>query len=318
MQDTEHPIIAGVDVSKATLDFAIHASRVVQQVSYTDDGIGALVAACRQAKVTLVVLEATGGLERRLVRALAAAQLPWHVANPRQVRDLARAMGRLAKTDAIDARVLVDYGRKLNPSPHELPDTHRQKLRDLATRHQQLVDMRTAELNRRGGCDDAAIAAMIDAHLAWLDEQLAHVARHMDTLIESDDVLRRTAHAIASTPGVGRLTARRLVAELPELGARSPRQIAKLIGVAPINRDSGVLRGKRTTGGGRRSVRKLLYMPTLVATRHNGHIRAMYQRLQDAGKPKLVALVACMRKLLVYLNAMIRENKTWEQFIEMA
>jgi len=318
MQDTEHPIIAGVDVSKATLDFAIDASHVVHQVSYTDDGIGALVNACRQARVTLVVLEATGGLERRLVRALAAAQLSWHVANPRQVRDLARAMGRLAKTDAIDARVLVDYGRKLNPSPHELPDKHRQKLRDLATRHQQLVDMRTAELNRRGGCDDATIAAMIDTHLVWLDEQLAHVAEHMDTLIESHDTLRRTAHAIASTPGVGRLTARRLVAELPELGARSPKQIAKLIGVAPINRDSGVLRGKRTTGGGRRSVRKLLYMPTLVATRHNTHIRAMYQRLLDAGKPKLVALVACMRKLLVYLNAMIRENKTWEQFIEKA
>lgn len=316
MQGTDHPIIAGVDVSKATLDFAIDSSGIVHQVSYTDAGLDALINACREAHVTLVVLEATGGLERRLVRALAAAELSLHIANPRQVRDLARAMGKLAKTDAIDARVLVDYGLKMRPTPHELPCKSSQKLRDLAARHQQLADMRTAELNRRGGCDDPAILVMIEQHLTFIDEQITQVGELMDTLIDADSTMQRDARMIESTPGLGRLTARRLVAQLPELGQRTPKQIAKLIGVAPINRDSGTMRGRRTTGGGRRSVRHLLYMPTLVAVRHNPILRVFYRRLVEAGKPKMVALVAAMRKLLIYLNAMIRDNKTWDQFIK--
>lgn len=318
MQGSEHPIIVGVDVSKATLEFACSVDRNVRRVDNSPAGIDALIDACRQAGVTLVVLEATGGLERRLVRSLAAAGVGWHMANPRQVRDLARAMGRLAKTDAIDACVLVDYGLKLQPNPHELPDENRQMLHDLAARHQQLSDMRTAELNRRSSCDHPTIAAMIDQHLTFINQQITHVAEQMDALIDADCVMQRHAQTIQSTPGLGRLTARRLIAELPELGQRTPRQLAKLVSVAPINRDSGTLRGKRTTGGGRRSVRKLLYMPTLVATRYNPRIRLMYQRLLDAGKPKMLALVACMRKLLIYLNAMIRDDKTWHQFTQNA
>jgi transposase len=318
MQVTDHFTVAGVDVSKATLDFAIGGRAVTRRVDYDGPGLATLTDACVRAGVTLVVLEATGGLERRLVRALAAADLSFHVANPRQVRDLARALGRLAKTDAIDARMLVEYGSKLRPAPHVLPDENRQKLRDLSARHQQLSDTHAAETNRRKTCEDATINAMIDGHLAFIDAQIETVAHAMDELIDADAAMARDADAIRSVPGLGRLTARRLVADLPELGRCTPRQIAKLVGLAPINRDSGTLRGKRTTGGGRRAVRKLLYMPTLVATRHNPLIRSMYLRLLAAGKPKMVALVACMRKLLILLNAMIRERKTWDQFVQWA
>ena len=311
-------IVAGVDVSKATLDYAIHGRPHTQRIDYTPDGIASLVDACRHANVDLVVLEATGGLERQLVHALAHAGLPFHVANPRQVRDLARAMGQLAKTDAIDARTLVHYGLKMQPRPHVLPEKNRLKLRDLSARHQQLSDMHTAEANRLSACVDATVLALIRTHLTLLDEQLQQVAEAMDQLIEQDDALARDAEVIASVPGVGRLTARRLIADLPELGQRNPKQIAKLVGLAPINRDSGTHRGKRMTGGGRRAVRKMLYMPTLVATRYNPRIRALYQRLVANGKPKMVALVAAMRKLLILINAMIRERKTWDQFIQKA
>lgn len=303
-------------MSKATLDVAFTDGMTVRRWDYDAAGIATCIEVCRATGVTLVVLEATGGLERRLTRALAGAAVAFHVANPRQVRDLARAMGRLAKTDAIDARVLVDYGMKLRPQPHALPDENRQKLRDWAARHQQLTDARTAELNRHQACETPTIRTMIERHIDFIEQQIADVADAMDALIEADAALQNHAAMIESTPGLGRLTARRLLAELPELGQRNPRQLAKLVGVAPINRDSGTLRGKRTTGGGRRSVRKLLYMPTLVATRYNPRIHAMYQRLIANGKPKMLALVACMRKLLIYLNAMIRENKTWEQFIQ--
>jgi len=311
-------IVAGVDVSKATLDYAIHPRPHTHHVAYDPAGLAALVDDCRHASVGLVVLEATGGLERQLVHALADAGVPFHVANPRQVRDLARAMGQLAKTDAIDARALVHFGIKMQPRPHVLPDENRLKLRDLSARHQQLSDMRTAEANRLSTCADASIEAMIREHLDWLEEQIRQVAEAMDQLIEQDEALTRNAEVITSAPGLGPLTARRLIAELPELGQRNPRQIAKLVGVAPINRDSGTLRGKRMTGGGRRAVRKMLYMPTLVATRYNPRIRAVYQRLVAQGKPKMVALVAAMRKLLILLNAMIREDKTWDQFIKNA
>jgi len=313
-----HLIVAGVDVSKHTLDFAIAGQNATPQVAYDPAGLATLVDALTGAGVQLVVLEATGGLERKLVRQLAAAGLDFHIANPRQVRDFARARGQLAKTDAIDARGLLDYGVTLRPAPHALPEENRRKLRDLSARHQQLSDMHTAESNRRGGCEDEAIAAMIDQHLAFIDQQIEDVAQAMDELIDADAAMAHQATVLASTPGIGRLTARRLIAELPELGQRSGRQVAKLVGVAPINRDSGTFRGKRMTGGGRKSVRKMLYMPTLVATRHNPLIRTMYHRLLQAGKSKKTALVACMRKLLTYLNAMIREDKNWKQFTQNA
>jgi transposase len=304
MQGTSHLIVAGVDVSKAFLDLAIEGQP------------DRLIERCRTAQVQLVVLEATGGLERRLIRALAQAAIAWHRANPRQVRDLARAMGKLAKTDAIDAQVLVDYACKIQPRPHTLPPQNQVKLYDLAQRHQQLTDMRIAESNRLSRCEDDTLIAMIQAHQAFIDQQIQQVAQQMDQLIEEDQATQQTASILQSMPGLGPLTARRLTAQLPELGQRTPRQITKLVGIAPINRDSGTFRGKRMTGGGRRDVRKLLYMPTLVATRHNPRIRAIYQHLIHTGKPKMVALIAAMRKLIIYLNAMIRENKNWKQFIQ--
>lgn len=318
MQVTDHHIVVGIDVSKAKLDFAVTGQAVSRQVNYDSPGLDTLIRICRRAHASLVVLEATGGLERRLVHALADAELPFHVANPRQVRDLARALGRLAKTDTIDARMLAEYGQRLQPKPHVLPDENRQKLRDLSARHQQLSGMHAAEMNRLKACHDHAVERMIREHIAFLDQQIQQVAEQMDALIDEDEAMVRHTAVIESTPGLGRLTARRLIADLPELGRCSPRQIAKLVGLAPINRDSGTMRGKRTTGGGRHTVRKQLYMPTLVATRHNPAIRTMYQRLVAAGKPKMLALVACMRKLLILLNAMIRENKTWDQFIKYA
>ena len=318
MQVNEHHIVVGVDVSKATLDFAVTAQTASHRVNYDAAGLDALVQTCRQTAATLVVLEATGGLERRLVHTLADAGLPFHVANPRQVRDLARALGQLAKTDKIDARMLVEFGQRLRPKPHVLPDKNRLKLRDLSARHQQFSDMHAAEVNRLKACHDDDVEQMIREHIVFIDEQIEQVAMQMDELIDQDDALMRNADVIESTPGLGRLTARRLTADLPELGRCTPKQIAKLVGLAPINRDSGTLRGKRMTGGGRHSVRKQLYMPTLVATRHNPVIRSMYQRLVAAGKPKMVALVACMRKLLILLNAMIREDKMWDQFLKCA
>ena len=308
MNQQVHYIVAGIDVSKATLDLAIANQRDAYHIRYDDEGLALIIEQCFCANVSLVILEATGGLERKLVAALANANLVFHIANPRQVRNLAKATGQLAKTDKIDARVLVDYGLKLQPLPHRLPSKNKLKLHDLSVRHQQLVQMQTAERNRLHASQEPVVADMIEQHLALIDQQIKQVANVMDQLIEQRDELKRKAAVLESACGVGSLTARRLIAELDELGQRSPKQIAKLVGLAPLNRDSGTLRGKRTISGGRRHVRKALYMPTIAAIRHNPVIKRYYQNLITAGKAKKVAINACMRKLLIYHNAMIREN----------
>ena len=313
---TQLPIIAaGIDVSKSYLDLAVMPVDRYHRVRYDDQGLNELIAALRLQAVQLVVLEATGGVEWRLVNRLAAENIPFHVTNPRQIRDFARAMNRLAKTDKIDAKVIAEFGYKMQPRPQVLPSKTRMKLRACITRYQQLKAMRVAETNRLDRSYDSTSTRLLLEMIEPIDRQLKKVEAMMNNLIEQDADLTRDAKTAESVPGIGRLTAGRLVALLPELGSCTPGQIARLIGVAPINRDSGQMRGRRTTGGGRSHVRAMLYMPTLVAVRHNPVIRQMYQRLLAKGKPKMVALVAAMRKLIIYLNAMIRDHKTWEQFV---
>ena len=311
-------IAAGIDVSKLYLDLAVMPVDHYHRVRYDDQGLDELIAALRSQGAQLVVLEATGGVEWRLVNRLAAENIPFHVTNPRQIRDFARAMNRLAKTDKIDAKVIAEFGYRMQPRAQVLPSKTRMKLRAFIARYQQLKAMRTAESNRLDRVNDSTIARMHRQTIKSFDRQLKKVEAMMNNLIEQDADLRRDAKTAESVPGIGRLTAGRLVALLPELGSCTPAQIARLIGVAPINRDSGQMRGRRTTGGGRSHIRAMLYMPTLVAVRHNPVIRQMYQRLVAKGKPKMVALVACMRKLIIYLNAMIRDHKTWEQFANLA
>ena len=315
MDDLSDIIVAGVDVSKAQLDVVVLPGDRYRRWSYDLSGLEQLVQWLRSLEVGMVVLEASGGLERRLVGYLASAGLSWHVANPRQVRDFARATGQLAKTDKIDGRVIALMGRKLRPKAHVLPEKSRQTLKAGVARYEQLMCMRIAERNRLDRCDDSQIEAMTQRMIDQIDRQLEQVLAWMDRQVDADTQLREQVRRVESVPGIGRLTAVRLVAMTPELGQCNRQQIARLIGVAPINRDSGTLRGKRTTGGGRRAVRKLLYMPTIVATRYNPVIRVTYQHLLAQGKPKMVALIACMRKLIILINSMAREQQTWRQFL---
>jgi transposase len=311
-------IVAGVDVSKAYLDVDLAPQPHASRFTYDAEGLGRLIDWLQQHEVQLVVLEATGALERRLARALATAALPFHIANPRQVRDFARAMNQLNKTDKADAHVIAQFGHKLQPRPSVLPSETRQKLIAAVTRHEQLKQMRVAENNRLDRADDPTMQLLIEQMIEKVDQQLEGVEQVMDQLVASDESMQRDVNTIASTPGLGKLTASRLVAMLPELGQCNRQQIARLIGVAPINRDSGTMRGKRTTGGGRKIIRTFLYMPTLVAVRYNPVIRETYQRLVKKGKPKMVALIAAMRKLIIMVNIMIREQKTWSQIVNPA
>jgi transposase len=257
------------------------------------------------------VLEATGGYERPAVAAMLAAKLPVIVVNPRQVRDFARAIGQLAKTDTIDARLLARFATTLQPDIRPLPDEKTLVLQEKLARRRQLVAMRTAESNRLGQTFAPAVHASIQAVLDFLDRQLKDLDDGLDQAIKDTPAWQEKVDLLKGVPGVGDQTARSLVAQLPELGQCSRGQIAALVGVAPVNRDSGAMRGRRTTFGGRASVRTALYMATLVATRHNPKIRAYYQRLVNSGKKKMVALVAAMRKLLIILNAMLRDQKQW-------
>ena len=259
---------------------------------------------------TLVVLEATGGYERAAVAALAAAQMPVVVANPRQVRDFARATGQLAKTDRIDAETLALFAERVRPTPRPLADEASAALDALLTRRRQLVGMRGAERNRLEHAPPA-VARGIRTHIRWLERQLSVVDRDLDDMIHQSPVWRAKEDLLRSVPGVGPIVSRTLLGELPELGQLNRRRIAALAGVAPFACDSGTLRGRRVVWGGRASVRAALYMSALVATRWNPVIRAFYQRLLAAGKPKKVALVACMRKLLTILNVMLRTNTPW-------
>jgi transposase len=306
-------LYVGIDVAKAHLDIAVSPTGATWRVAHEAAGITTLVARLQALPPALVVLEATGGWETTLAAALATAGMPVAVVNPRQVRDFARATGRLAKTDQLDAHVLAHFAATVRPVPRALPDAQAQELAALVTRRQQLLDMLVAERQRRRGA--AALPARVrdelGAHIAWLEQRLATVDRDLAAVVQASPLWRAKDELLRSTPGVGPVLATTLLAELPELGTLDRRQLAALVGVAPLNRDSGTLRGKRRIWGGRAHARAVLYMATLAAVRHNPLLRAWYQRLTAAGKPAKVALVACMRKLLTILNALLRDGVRW-------
>ncbi len=308
---TETSTYVGIDVSKHWLDVGIRPARRAERLANDEAGIEAVVAQLGAVAPERIVLEASGGLELPLVAALAAAALPVVVVNPRQVRDFARATGRLAKTDALDAQVLAHFAEAVRPELRPLPDAETQALRDLVARRRQLVAMLVAERQRRRAAR-AAVRPGIEAHIAWLQQALAQLDDQLQTSVQLSPHWRAHDQLLRSVPGVGPQLARTLLAQLPELGRLDRRRIAALVGVAPYNRDSGQWRGSRSIWGGRASVRAALYMSALVASRHNPVIRDFYQRLLARGKPKKSALTACMRKLLVILNAILKTNTPWQ------
>ena len=292
MQST--PVFVGVDVSKARLDVAVTGSDETWSVSNTSDGIAQLVERLREIGPTLVVMEATGGFEVPAAAALATAEIPVVIANPRQVRDFARSTGQLAKTDTIDAYILALFAERVRPQVRLLPDEDARALDAIVGRRRQIIDMITAEKNRLGFALPA-VKKSIEQHIRWLERQLERVDSDLDGLIRKSPVWQAKSDLLRDVPGVGPNLARTLIAELPELGRLSNKQIAALVGVAPLARDSGLFRGKRTVWGGRASVRCALYMSILSATKWNPVIRLFYLRLRAQGKPPKVAMVACMR-----------------------
>ena len=300
----------GIDVSKAYLDVAFRPSGERLRVSNSESGIAELVARLSTMRPTLVVLEATGGYQAAVVASLAIAKVPTAVVNPRQVRDFAKATGRLAKTDTIDAEVLAHFAEVIRPEPRPFVDEQRLALEALVTRRRQVIEMITAEKNRLAQ-SHKSLRSTLKAHINFLQRELQDTNRELDGMLRKTPMWREHEDLLRTAKGVGRMTIATLFADLPELGTLDNKRIAALVGVAPFNRDSGTHRGKRMIWGGRASVRAALYMAALVASRHNPVIRAFYERLCAAGKPKKVALVACMRKLLTILNAMIRTKSPW-------
>lgn len=314
---TETTCYVGIDVAKDTLEVAF-LEQAPWQTTNNIEGITSVITALSGQAPVLVVVEATGGLEYPLAAALASASIPVAVVNPRQVRDFARATGRLAKTDQIDAQVLALFAERIRPEVRALPDAQQQALEALVARRRQLIEMMQAEENRLRSAN-AAVKAEIEAHLAYLAQGLQTLETRLSEAIESSALWRAREDLLCTVPGVGPVFSRTLMAELPELGNLTGKQIAALVGVAPFNRDSGTWRGQRSIWGGRSSVRKVLYMSTLVAVRHNAVLRAFYAHLLGMGKPKKVALVACMRKLLVIINAMVKSETRWNpEFFQLA
>lgn len=305
------PVYVGIDVAKASLEVAVHQSADRWTVDYTDPAVATLVARLTTLTPVLIVLEATGGLEVPLVGALAAGGLPVVVVNPRQVRDFAKATGRLAKTDTLDAAVLAHFAAAVQPPVRPLPDAATQGLAALVTRRRQLVDMLTAERNRLS-CAPRVLRTELQAHIRWLERRITGVDTALDQAVRTSPLWRVQEDLLRSAPGVGPILARTLLAQLPELGTLSRKTIATLVGVAPLNRDSGMFRGRRQVGGGRAAVRAVLYMGTLAAVRCNPVLRAFYLRLRAAGKLPKVALTACMHKLLTILNAMMKHQQRWD------
>lgn len=304
-------VYVGIDVSKTSIDVAVHQSQKQWSSTNNDRGISRAVSCLQELPLALVVLEATGGIELPLVAAIAAVGLPLVVANPRQIRDFAKATGKLAKTDAIDARVIAHFAAAVKPIPHPLPDDQAQAFSDVLARRRQVVEMITAESNRLSSARNKAVRKHIKDHIAWLERELVDTDNTLRRSIHESPIWREKDNLLRSVPGVGPVLSATLLADLPELGTLNRRQIAALVGVAPFNCDSGNLRGKRAVWGGRAKVRAVLYMSTLAATRYNAIIRAFYQRLCTAGKDKKVALTACMRKLLTILNAILKHRTPW-------
>jgi transposase len=301
----------GVDVSKERLDCFCRPTGTRFSYDNTPPGIAALVKWVEAQQPQLVVLEATGGLERPLVAELVVAQLPVVVVNPRQVRDFARAIGQLAKTDRIDAEVIAHFGEAVNPEARAWPDHLTQQMDALMTRRRQLVQMLAAERNHLVSAP-VQVQNYVKEHISHLEELIKKLDQDIDQMITSSPIWKTKENLLQSVKGVGPVLSRTLLAELPELGRLSRQEISKLVGVAPLNNDSGKYKGKRSCWGGRASVRGPLYMAALSATRCNPVIKEFYERLIAKGKAKKVAIVACMRKMLTILNAMIKSNKTWD------
>jgi transposase len=304
-------VFAGIDVSKATLDVGLRPSGEHWRTTNDETGISGLVKQLRTRAPGLIVLEATGGLERLVVAALALAGLPLAVVNPRQVRDFAKATGRLAKTDALDAAVLAHFAEAIRPEPHPLPDDASQALAALVERRRQVVGMLIAEKNRYQQALPA-VRPHLAAHIAWLEQALKDLDVELDASLRASPLWRERDRLLRSVPGVGPTVSLTLLAHLPELGSGSVKHVATLVGLAPLNRDSGAWRGSRTIWGGRRQVRAALYMAALVGVRHNPVLRSFYDGLLARGKPKKVALTACMHKLLTILHALLRDHTPWQ------
>lgn len=303
-------VFVGIDVSKARLDVAVGARGEVWSEPNDARGIAALVKRMLQVGPARVVLEATGGLETAAVAELGAAGLPVVVVNPRQVRDFARASGQLAKRDTLDARALASFAERMRPELRALPTEQERELKALVARRHELVEMITAEHNRLGTAPKL-LHKEINAHIRWLEGRLKERDRDLDRMLRSSPLWREREDLLRAVPGVGPVLCATLLANLPELGRLNRREIAKLVGVAPLNRDSGTLRGKRTVWGGRAQVRAALYMPTRAAVKFNPALKAFYQRLIRLGKPEKVALTAAMRKLLITLNAILKNRSPW-------
>ena len=305
-------IFIGIDVSQDRLDAHVRPSGESFAVARDSGGLAALIERLRAFGPYLVVLEATGGFEVTVAAAVVAAQIPLAVVNPRQIRDFARATGQLAKTDALDAKTIARFAEAVRPEPRPVPDAQARALGELVARRRQIVEMMTAERNRRRQLTSRRLIKSVDRLLVVLQQELSELEQDLDQGIRGTPAWRDRDELLRSVPGVGNVVARTLIADLPELGRLDRKKIAALVGVAPLNRDSGKMRGKRTTWGGRAKVRCALYMAALVASRRNPILKAFYQRLVSAGKPKKLALTAVMRKLLTILNAMVRDNIRWQ------
>jgi len=309
MAESQGPYV-GIDVSKARLEVAVWDEGECWSSANTPEGIRRVIERLAELRPALVVVESTGGLERPLVVELCFAHLPVALVNPGRVREFAKSAGQLAKTDRIDARVLAHFASAIKPAVFVLPSEQQQLLSALMTRRRQIVEMLTAEKNRLL-TTPSTTRHWVERNITSLEQQLAELNQQIDDFISHDPGLRNKERILRSVPGVGRITAAILLSDLPELGKLDGKKIAALVGVAPFNRDSGPKSGKRWVKGGRSAVRSVLYMATVCAVRFNPTLRAFYSRLLDRGKQKKVALVACMRKLLTFLNAMARDSSMW-------
>ena len=302
----------GIDVAKDRLDVHLRPSGETFAVARDGEGLAQLVDRLQTLAPQLVVMEATGGYETIVASAVVAARLPLAVVNPRQIRDFARATGKLAKTDRIDAAAIAHFAEAVRPPARPMADAEARALGELVTRRRQVIEMMVAERNRRRRVTQSRVLRAIDRHLELLQTELSELEHDIDGAIRKSPAWQADADLLASVPGVGKATLRTLIAELPELGRLDRRKIAALVGVAPINRDSGTMRGRRTIAGGRPTVRSALFMAALVASRANPIIASYYVKLRAAGKTSKQALTACMRKLIVILNAILRDRKPWQ------
>jgi transposase len=306
------PVFAGIDVSKDRLDVHLRPSGQGFAVPRDGPGLERLAAELRSLSPALVVLEATGGFEVTVAAALAGAGLPLAVVNPRQIRDFARATGRLAKTDRLDAEAIALFAERVRPEARPVAGAEAQGLAELVARRRQIVEMIGMEANRRRQARSASVARTIAATLRVLEAQLADLDRDIDGAVRASPVWRDADDLLRSVPGIGPVASRTLIAEMPELGRLDRRGAAALVGVAPVNRDSGRMRGHRAIAGGRTAVRNVLFMATLSAIRWNPVLKAHYAQLTARGRPKMVAIVACMRRLLAILNAILRTGRPWQ------